>query len=43
MIIRRALAQDANELAEFNSSIALETEGVELISVCWKKPLPTGR
>ena len=31
MIIRRALAQDANELAEFNSSIARETEGIELI------------
>ncbi len=31
MIIRRALAQDENELAEFNSSIARETEGVELI------------
>ena len=31
MIIRRALAQDAEELAEFNSNIARETEGVELI------------
>ena len=31
MIIRRALAQDANELAEFNSSMARETEGIELI------------
>ena len=31
MIIRRALAQDANELAQFNSSIARETEGIELI------------
>ena len=31
MIIRRALAQDEDELARFNSSIALETEGVELI------------
>lgn len=31
MIIRRALAQDAKELAEFNSSIARETEGIELI------------
>jgi ribosomal protein S18 acetylase RimI-like enzyme len=31
MIIRRALSQDATELAEFNINMALETEGVELI------------
>ena len=31
MIIRRALAQDAAELAEFNRNMARETEGVELI------------
>jgi ribosomal protein S18 acetylase RimI-like enzyme len=31
MIIRRALSQDAVELAEFNTSIARETEGIELI------------
>ena len=30
MIIRRAMAQDADELAEFNTSMAMETEGVEL-------------
>ena len=30
MIIRRALAQDADELAEFNISMARETEGIEL-------------
>ena len=30
MIIRRALAQDADELAEFNINMARETEGVEL-------------
>ncbi len=31
MIIRQALAQDAAELAEFNISMARETESVELI------------
>ena len=31
MIIRRALRQDAAELAEFNLQMARETEGVELI------------
>jgi hypothetical protein len=31
MIIRRALSQDATELAEFNINMARETEGVELI------------
>ena len=31
MIIRRALSQDAVELAEFNINMALETEAVELI------------
>ncbi len=31
MIIRRALAQDAEELADFNINMARETEGVELI------------
>ena len=31
MIIRRALSQDATELAEFNINMAHETEGVELI------------
>jgi ribosomal protein S18 acetylase RimI-like enzyme len=31
MIIRRALSQDVTELAEFNTSTALETEGIELI------------
>lgn len=31
MIIRRALSQDARELAEFNISMARETEGMELI------------
>ena len=31
MIIRRALAQDAAELAEFNTNTAYETEGIELI------------
>ena len=30
MIIRRALAQDADELAEFNINMARETEGIEL-------------
>ena len=30
MIIRRATAQDAGELAEFNINMARETEGVEL-------------
>jgi hypothetical protein len=29
MIIRRALSQDATELAEFNINMARETEGVE--------------
>ena len=31
MIIRRALAQDATELAEFNINMARETESIELI------------
>ena len=31
MIIRRAMSQDADELAEFNISMARETEGVDLI------------
>ena len=31
MIIRRALSQDAPELAEFNINMAHETEGMELI------------
>ena len=31
MIIRQALAQDAAELAEFNTNMARETEGIELI------------
>jgi len=31
MIIRRALSQDVVELAEFNTSTARETEGIELI------------
>ena len=31
MIIRQALAQDAAELAEFNTSMARETEGIDLI------------
>jgi len=31
MIIRRALAQDADELAEFNMNMARETESVDLI------------
>ena len=31
MIIRQALSQDAAELAEFNISMARETEGIELI------------
>ncbi len=31
MIIRRALKQDAAELAEFNRNMARETEGIELI------------
>ncbi len=31
MIIRRALAQDAAELAEFNINMARETESIELI------------
>ncbi len=31
MIIRRALSQDASELAEFNISMARETESMELI------------
>jgi len=31
MIIRKALAQDATELAEFNIRMAAETEGVELM------------
>ena len=31
MIIRRALAQDAAELAEFNINTARETESIELI------------
>lgn len=31
MIIRQALAQDAEELAQFNISMADETEGMELI------------
>ncbi len=31
MIIRKALSQDAKELAEFNINIAWETEAVELI------------
>jgi ribosomal protein S18 acetylase RimI-like enzyme len=31
MIIRRALSQDATELAEFNINMAHETEGLELI------------
>jgi ribosomal protein S18 acetylase RimI-like enzyme len=30
MIIRRALAQDADELAQFNINMARETEGLEL-------------
>ncbi len=31
MIIRQALSQDAEELAEFNINMARETEGIELI------------
>ena len=31
MIIRRALSADAAELAEFNTNMARETEGMELI------------
>ena len=31
MIIRQALAQDADELAEFNILMARETEGIELV------------
>ncbi len=31
MIIRQATSQDATELTEFNISMALETEGVELV------------